>query len=226
MKRYLAAVAVLALLTGLLEARGNGGNSNGGGKNNSSATGKVASNSTSHDNGSKSSDSGKSHVVNGKVGDLGKSQADKGFKATKFDLQGNKNVSKLPGFKSDPQLHAQLLQKYHVPAHLHNFCFFHHDFCWNSCCWMPNFGCCCYWHPYCHCWYYWYAPYSCYLPYSYIEVYRPVVVTETAPVSVNVNNTNTNTNSNVEAEDPASLPPGATATLPAGVNPVVPAPKQ
>jgi hypothetical protein len=226
MKRYLVAVAVVALATTLLEARGNGRNngSHSGNKSNDSSGGnaKVVANGAGQ--GSKSNDSGKSQNFNGKVSDFSKSQGDKGFTYTKLDLHGNKNVATLPGFKSDPKLHTQLLQKYNVPKQLYDHCFFHHDFCWNSYCWLPGFGCCCYWHPYSHCWYYWYEPYRCYLPYSYIEVYRPVV--ETTPVVVNVNNTNTNTNNNVEAEDPTSLPPGAVATLPPDINPVVPEPKQ
>ena len=214
-------MAILTLATSLLEAHGNGGSR---GSSFSSGNAKSVSSSNSFDKGTKTSDSAKSQVLSNKIGDSNKTQGDKSIKATKFDLQGNKNVAKLPGFKSDPKMHAQLMQKYNVPHHLHDFCFFHQDFCWNHCCWFPSFGCCGYWHPYCHCWYYWYDPYCCYLPYSYIETYRPVAVTETPAVVVN--NTNTNVNNNVEAQDPASLPPGASATLPSGVNPLIPAPKQ
>jgi hypothetical protein len=130
-------------------------------------------------------------------------------------LHGNKKVGSLPGYKSDLKQHEYYCSKYNVPSHLHNQCYFHHDFCWDHYCYLPRYGCCGYWHPYARCWYYWYQPYCCYLPYSCIETYAP----STTPV-VNVN-TNTNTNINTPA-----LPPGASAVLPAGVNPIIPAPKQ
>jgi hypothetical protein len=173
-------------------------------------------------------------VLDKKVGDVSKTVGNSQVLNTKlngkFDIVGNKNVAKLPGFKSDPKLHTQLMSKYKVPSKLFDFCFFHNDFCYSHCCWFPSFGCCGYWHPYARCWYYWYEPYCCYLPYSYIEVYRPIVVTEVAAastnVNVNVNNNNNNTNDNIEPQGPTGLPPGASATLPAGVNPIIPAPKQ
>jgi hypothetical protein len=121
-------------------------------------------------------------------------------------------------------VHQQFCAKYHLPGHLHNHCFFHHDFCWNHHCWFPTHGCCGYWHPHARCWYYWYEPYCCYLPYSYIETYAPVMAQQPAPMVVNVNNTATDTE--IDPDAPPTLPPGAAATLPPGVNPIIPAPKQ
>ncbi len=141
----------------------------------------------------------------------------------KVQILGNKSVAKLPGFKSDPKVHLQYCGQYNLPGHLHNHCFFQHDFCWNHHCWFPSFGCCGYWHPHACCWYYWYEPYCCYLPCSYIEMYTPmVVVQQAAPVVVNV----TNTNTNIDSDVPPMLPPGAASTLPPSVNPMILAPKQ
>jgi hypothetical protein len=162
-----------------------------------------------------------------KIGDVGKGKSD-GPKVGDIvknkvpDLQGNKTVAKLPGFKSDPHKHQQFCGKFSVPNHLHALCFFHHDFCWNHHCWFPRFSCCCYWHPYSRCWYYWYEPYSCYLPYSYVETYQPTPT----PTVVNVNNVNTNSNVNIEDDEPPTLPLGAITSVPSVVNPIIPAPKQ
>jgi len=251
MKRFLFSVVTLALTTSMIAASGGGskggsGSGSGSGSSSSSGSGSGGSKSTSGSGGGsgsssstgsggtiKSLDAGnKLHVLDKHV-DVSKT-INTGqvlnTKINKLDIVGNKNVAKLPGFKSDPKLHTQLMSKYKVPSKLFDFCFFHHDFCYSSYCWLPGFGCCGYWHPYSRCWYYWYEPYCCYLPYTYIEVYRPVVVTEVAAaptsVNVNVNNNNTNTNDNIEPQGPTGLPPGASATLPAGVNPIIPAPKQ
>ena len=144
---------------------------------------------------------------------------DKITSSKKFDIQGNKNVAKLPGYKSDPKMHTQYCSKYKVPSYLHSQCFFHHDFCWNHTCWLPNYRCCGYWHPYSCCWYYWYAPCCCYLPCSCIETYAPAAVVSTATV-VTVTSTSAATSA------APALPVGASAEIPAGVNPVIPAPKQ
>jgi hypothetical protein len=180
-------------------------------------------------------------IVDKKVGDIGKAPMDKKAgkgigdkvakieKLEKFDLKGNTKIAKLPGFKADAVKHAAFCGKFGVPKHLHHHCYFHHDFCWNHHCWLPHYGCCGYWHPYAHCWYYWYEPWCCYLPYTYIETYRPVVVVVEQKVEqpmVVVNNvTNTDVSDNIEPMDPTMLPPGASPTLPPGVDPTIPAPK-
>lgn len=139
-------------------------------------------------------------------------------KVSKFDIQGNKNVAKLPGYKSDPTKHSQFCSKYKLPSHLHSQCFFHHDFCYNQTCWLPSHHCCGYWHPYSCCWYYWYAPCCCYLPCTYIETYRPIAVVTTTVVTVS-------TTSAATSAAPM-LPVGASAEIPVGVNPIIPAPKE
>ena len=68
----------------------------------------IAANGNGQDKGSKTSDSAKSQVLSNKIGDSNKSQGDKGSKSTKLDIQGNKNVAKLPGFKSDPKRRLNL----------------------------------------------------------------------------------------------------------------------
>jgi hypothetical protein len=205
MKKLICSIVVLALMTfGMVEASGNKG-----------------------DKGHSSSGSSGKSIPNANIG---KGQpADKNHKplakATKFPLQGNKNVAKSPGFKGDPKLHAQFLNKYKVPSYLHNKCFFHHDFCWDHTCWFPTYHTCGYWHPYTHCWYYYYEPYRCYLPYEYIQTCVPPATTVQPAVIVNVTNTNTNVN-NVNTDGPPTLPVGAAAVLPTGINPIIPAPKQ
>lgn len=249
MKRFFFSVVALTLTTSIIAASGGGSKSGSGsgsgssGSSSGSGSGsgsKSTSGSTGGSGSSSSSGSGgaikigdKLNVLDKKVGDVSKAINNSqvlNTKVNKFDIVGNKNVAKLPGFKTDPKLHTQLMSKYKVPSKLADFCFFHHDFCYSTYCWFPSFGCCGYWHPYCRCWYYWYEPFCCYLPYSYVEVYRPIVVTEVAAVptsvNVNVNNNNNNTNDNIEPQGPTGLPPGASATLPAGVNPIIPAPKQ
>ena len=236
MKRFFFSVVALTITASFVAASDGTKGSSSTGKNGSGST------SSSSSSGGKSTDkkvvdlSSKTQVLDKKVGDSlkigdagkssvnGQNQILSGKLNGKINLQGNNNVAKLPGFKSNPMLHTQLLQKYSVPKALHNNCFFHFDFCWSNCCWMPNHGCCCYWHPYQCCWFFYYEPWCCYIPVTYIETYRPIVVVEQTPVIVNVNNTNTN--DNIEPQGPTSLPPGAVTTLPTGVNPNIPAPKQ
>jgi hypothetical protein len=164
-----------------------------------------------------------------------KAKVDKGNAGTKIGkigdkINGNKNVAKLPGFKTDSKKHNHLLHHHKVPHHLHNHCFFHHDFCWNHTCWFGHHNCCGYWHPHARCWYYWYAPYHCYLPITYFETYQPVAVVQ--PVAVQqaepvVVNVTTTASANAVADEDAepALPPGASA-VPAGVNPAIPAPRE
>ncbi|GEM_PF-7134964 len=242
MKRFFSLVALALTTTLAVASDGSKGSSS-----SSSGKGSSSSSSSSSSSRGKSTDkkvidlSGKTQLLDKKVGDTlkigdagkglgnGQNQILSGKLNGKIAIQGNKNGAKLPGFKSNPMLHTQMLQKYSVPKSLHSHCFFHFDFCWSNSCWLPNYGCCGYWHPYQCCWFYYYEPWCCYLPYTYIQTYRPVVVVvEQTPVIVNVNNTNTNTNANdnIEPQGPTSLPPGAVTTLPAGVNPNIPAPKQ
>jgi len=138
-------------------------------------------------------------------------------------LNGNVQVAKLPGFKTDGNKHQQLLHKHNVAKHLHSHCFFHHDFCYNHCCWFPHHHCCGYWHPYARCWYYWYEPYCCYLPITYVEQYVPVAAAQPESIVINVNN-NANANADADEDVVPTLPPGATV-VPQGVNPMIPAPK-
>ncbi|MCI0681914.1 MAG: hypothetical protein L0Y71_07405 [Gemmataceae bacterium] len=170
---------------------------------------------------------------NKKIGDAGKGVSGKKFgdgkvakvdKLDKFDLKGNKKVAKLPGFKVDAAKHTLFCGTFGVPKHLHRHCFFHFDFCWNHHCWLPGYSCFGYWHPYARGWYYWYAPWRCYLPYTYIETYRPVVVVE-QPVVI-VNGSDASANDSIEPMDPTMLPPGATTELPPGIDPTIPAPKE
>jgi hypothetical protein len=234
MKRFFFSMVALTLTTSMIAASGGGSKGTSGSGSGSGTSGTKVTSGTGSGSGSviKSGDTGtKTHVLDKHVGDVSKTltTSKSTVLSTKFELHGNKTIAKLPGFKSDPKLHTTMMSKYKVPSKLHDFCFFHHDFCYSTYCWFPSYGCCGYWHPYCRCWYYWYEPYCCYLPYSYVEVYRPVVVTEVAAatnVNVNVNNNNNNTNDNIEPQGPTGLPPGASATLPAGVNPIIPAPKQ
>lgn len=247
MKRFFFTLVALSTTIGFAHADGKkGGGSAGGGKSiSSSSVGKSLGTKTIDSNAVKKVGDlgGKTQALDKKIGGLdnkvGKGLTDKNIAKTlgngqngklngKFELQGNKNVAKLPGFKSNPQQHVQFCGKYGVPKALHNHCFFHFDFCWNHCCWLPSYNCCGYWHPYQCCWYYYHPTWCCYVPCSYIETYSPVIAVEQTPVIVNVTNTNTNVNN--DTPDPLavapSLPPGAAATLPAGVNPNIPAPKQ
>lgn len=223
MKRFFFILAALVLSVSMVNASSNkgggkGGSPGAGGAKSVPTPGNAKIGNTVNKAVDKKVDlGGKTQVIGKKVGDAGKTLVKK---VGKVELQGNKTVAKLPGFKSNPAVHLQFCGKYKLPVHLHSHCFFHHDFCWNHHCWFPTFGCCGYWHPHARCWYYWHETYCCYLPCSYIETYPPVVVN----VNVNVNSTNTNTN--VDTDAPPMLPPGASQALPPGVNPIIPAPKQ